>query len=77
MGEPVKYCKDCRHFRSSGLSPHPPRCAHPDFLGQHLVFGPVTMEAMDARLSNKHCGWGARLFQPKLTLWQRVTGAKP
>lgn len=74
MTEPIKYCKDCRHFRGGGLSPRPGGCAHPELLGQNVVYGPVTMEAMDARLFNAHCGWDARLFEPKLTLWQRITG---
>ncbi|PTN50419.1 hypothetical protein DAI43_17140 [Achromobacter xylosoxidans] len=74
MTEPLKYCKDCLHFRDTGLSPSPGLCAHPELTQQNVVYGPRGVVAKDARLLDKHCGWDARLFEPKLTIWQRITG---
>lgn len=76
MDEPIKLCKDCRYFRAAGLSLGigPAACAHPELMYWDVILGPSPVIARDARLLDKHCGWDARLFEQKLTFWQRITG---
>lgn len=68
----MKYCKDCKHFRSSRFNY---RC---EGVAEVVspIWGPYTpnVDAKDARAEGGECGPEARLFAPRESLLKRLLG---
>lgn len=74
--EPLKYCKDCKHYR-----PMPPvpfgsdRCHRTVAEAVDLVSGEKcltgTLHPREERRSDDGCGPSARYFEKRWTFWKR------
>lgn len=73
MTEPIKYCKDCRHYSSGGLG-LTDLCHAPAICRVDPVLGHLSRVPKQVRADANECGPQARHFEAKLTLWQKLTG---
>jgi hypothetical protein len=73
MSEPVKFCKDCKHYRDyrprfrlwADYDMFPPDCVSPQLSVDIVTGEPGMKDATMCRYNEKYCGQVAKWFEAK------------
>ena len=65
--ESVRYCVDCKHFRANMWGDYCALTIYRNLTGQR--FAKLALSCRE----HGECGQDAKNFEPKLTLWQRIS----